>query len=279
MPKIEGEEDTFLYKKAMVTTSCLYLFMLATAMILFGVGQIFKVTNLSAQAVNVGVTLEDDIEWQRSNRHLRGLLDMESVGDKAKKNEIESIREEMALENENSRIMSVVSAHVETKHLEEMVKNAEELDHTYDDGHELDVQRNLLEDGSLWDDLPEKEIMVLQRIVEAEAGGEDADGKLLVANVVLNRVRDEAFPNTITEVVFQQSKGVTQFSPVANGRYDAVTVSEESKEAVERALNGEDLSEGALYFAARKYANPNNMRWFDENLTMLFQHGGHEFFK
>ena len=269
-----------MYKKAMVTTSCLYLFFLATAMILFGVGQILKVTNLSAQAVNVDLTLEDDIMWQRSNQHLRGVLNTESVGDKAGKNEMESIREEMALENENSKIMSVVSAHVETEHLEEeMVKNAEELDHTYDDGQKVYAQGNLLEDGSLWDDLPEKEIMVLQRIVEAEAGGEDADGKLLVANVVLNRVRDEAFPNTITEVVFQQSKGVTQFSPVANGRYDAVTVSEESKEAVERALNGEDLSEGALYFAARKYANPNNMRWFDENLTMLFQHGGHEFFK
>ena len=139
--------------------------------------------------------------------------------------------------------------------------------------------RDKVTDNHMWNDLPEQEIMVLERIVEAEAGGEDADGKLLVANVVLNRVVDEAFPNTVSEVVFQQSKGVTQFSPVANGRYDAVTISEESKEAVERALNGEDLSEGALYFAARKYANPKNMRWFDEHLTLLFQHGGHEFFK
>lgn len=126
--------------------------------------------------------------------------------------------------------------------------------------------------------LPE-EIRVLERIVEAEAGGEDADGKLLVANVVLNRVCDEAFPNTISEVVFQRDGGVTQFSPVANGRYDAVVVSQDTKDAVARALNGEDLSEGALYFAARKYADEKAMRWFDEKLTLLFQHGGHEFFK
>ena len=124
-----------------------------------------------------------------------------------------------------------------------------------------------------------EEIQVLERIVEAEAGGEDADGKLLVANVVLNRVRDEAFPNTITEVVFQRDGRVVQFSPVANGRYDAVTVSEETREAVERALCGEDISEGALFFAARKYADEKAMRWFDEKLTLLFQHGGHEFFK
>ena len=137
--------------------------------------------------------------------------------------------------------------------------------------------------GELWNDeekaYPESEIRVLERIVEAEAGGEDADGKLLVANVVLNRVKHEAFPNTISEVVFQKSKGVTQFSPVANGRYEAVTVSEESRTAVERALSGEDISEGALYFAARKYADQKSMRWFDQNLTMLFKHGGHEFFK
>ena len=123
------------------------------------------------------------------------------------------------------------------------------------------------------------ELAVLQRIVEAEAGGEDEKGKLLVANVILNRVRSEEFPNSISEVVFQQSNGVTQFSPVKNGRLDMVTVSEETKNAVERALQGEDLSEGALFFAARRYAKKSSMKWFDENLTFLFQHGGHEFFK
>ena len=112
-----------------------------------------------------------------------------------------------------------------------------------------------------------KEIEILERIVEAEAGGEDDDGKLLVANVVLNRVRDDAFPESIEEVVFQQDGGVTQFSPVANGRYHSVTVSEESREAVRRALMGEDISEGALYFAARKYANPKEP--FEKNFKFL----------
>ena len=123
------------------------------------------------------------------------------------------------------------------------------------------------------------DIEILERIVEAEAGGEDDDGKLLVANVVLNRVQDESFPDTIGEVVFQRSNGVTQFSPVASGSYYKVEVSEASKKAVERALQGEDISEGALYFAARRYADQKSMRWFDEKLVFLFQHGGHEFFK
>ena len=40
-------------------------------------------------------------------------------------------------------------------------------------------------------------------LVEAEAGGEDLMGKMLVANVVLNRVKDKRFPNSINEVIFQ----------------------------------------------------------------------------
>ncbi len=119
----------------------------------------------------------------------------------------------------------------------------------------------------------------LLRIVEAEAGGEDETGKLLVANVVFNRVKDEAFPDTVTEVILQQSKGVTQFSPVASGRIWKVEVSEETVAAVNRAIAGEDVSQGALYFAARKHANQKSMRWFDECLEYLFTHGGHEFFK
>lgn len=140
------------------------------------------------------------------------------------------------------------------------------------------VACNVLEKEWEYDIAP-SELEVLCRIVEAEAGGEDEEGKLLVANVVLNRVNSDKFPDTVTEVVFQRSKGITQFSPVANGRYYCVEISEETVQAVERALEGEDISQGALYFAARKYADSDRMRWFDEKLTFLFQHGGHEFFK
>ena len=85
-------------------------------------------------------------------------------------------------------------------------------------------------------------------------------------------------PDSITEIVFQRENGVSQFSPIADGSYYKVSVSEETVEAVGRALAGEDISRGALYFAARKYADSESMRWFDEKLTLLFRHGGHEFF-
>lgn len=127
-------------------------------------------------------------------------------------------------------------------------------------------------------EISDEDYEVLLRIVEAEAGSEDIEGRMLVAGVVLNRVNSEAFPDTVKEVVFQRENGTAQFSPAYSGRYDKVIVSEETIEAVERVLCGEDISEGALYFASRKYANSDKMRWFDEKLTFLFSHGGHEFF-
>lgn len=124
-----------------------------------------------------------------------------------------------------------------------------------------------------------EDIENLMRIVQAEAGGEDRTGKLLVANVVINRVKSARFPNNITDVIFQRKQSVTQFSPVSNGTIYQVQISEDTREAVYSALYGEDVSQGALFFMARKYAEPENAQWFDNNLVYLFSYGGHDFFK
>ncbi len=127
-------------------------------------------------------------------------------------------------------------------------------------------------------DLQDADYEALLKIVQAEAGNEDLEGKMLVAGVVMNRVSSAAFPDSVTEVVMQKDKGVYQFSPVGNGTYQNTRASEETIEAVERVLKGEDITQGALYFAARKSADPEKMRWFDRSLTRLFAHGNHEFF-
>jgi len=126
--------------------------------------------------------------------------------------------------------------------------------------------------------LSEEDYEVLLQIVEAEAGCEDIKGKMLVAGVVMNRVENSQFPDTVKEVVYQRQHGVVQFSPAANGRLGRTSISDETREAVQRVLYGEDITEGALYFASRKYADPELMKWFDNSLTLLFSYGGHEFF-
>ena len=44
------------------------------------------------------------------------------------------------------------------------------------------------------------------RIVEAEAGTEDIKGRVLVANVIMNRVQNEEFPDNVTEVVWESTE-------------------------------------------------------------------------
>jgi len=127
-------------------------------------------------------------------------------------------------------------------------------------------------------ELSEEDYQALICLVEAEAGTEGLKGKMLVANVVLNRVNHHSFPDTVAEVVYQKKDGKAQFSPVSSGKIHEVMVSEETIEAVERVLCGEDESQGALYFVARAYANPKSMQWFDNHLTWLFEYKGHEFF-
>lgn len=124
-----------------------------------------------------------------------------------------------------------------------------------------------------------KEMQMLEHIVQAEAGGEDMVGKILIVNVIMNRVADKHFPDTIKEVIFQKSDGDYQFSPVGSGRYWSVKISDETEEAVKRAIEGEDYSKGALYFVARDKTDSKKIKWFDNRLDWLFVHGGHEFYK
>lgn len=123
--------------------------------------------------------------------------------------------------------------------------------------------------------LDQKDRQILERIVEAEAGDQSVKGRILVANVILNRIRSKEFPDTVREVVFAPR----QFSPVSNGSYYRVKISDETREAVRRMLKGEDYSEGALYFMYRAGSTASNAAWFDRDLSRLFRYGCHEFFR
>lgn len=122
--------------------------------------------------------------------------------------------------------------------------------------------------------ITDEEYNNLVRIVEAEATGLDIKAKILVANVVINRVFSNDFPNNVTDVIFQENGA--QFQPVMDGRYYSVSLTDTSYEAVDRALVGEDYSEGALFFAATASAGDGS--WFATHLRRLFEYNGHVFF-
>ena len=128
-------------------------------------------------------------------------------------------------------------------------------------------------------EITEKEYEVLLRIVEAEATGGSMESKRMVANVVLNRVTDDKFPDTIEEVVFQRgTDGTAQFSPISDGRYNKVTITKETKKAVREVVNGKDETNGALFFLNRDTASSASLYWFDSSLKYLFECGGHSYY-
>lgn len=88
------------------------------------------------------------------------------------------------------------------------------------------------------------ELDLLARLVEAEAGAENYTGKLAVAAVVVNRLKNDQYANSLSGVIHDRG----QFEPVMNGYIWRVTPSQESQRAAQAALHGEDPTGGALFF-------------------------------
>ncbi len=87
------------------------------------------------------------------------------------------------------------------------------------------------------------DIYLLARAVHAEARGEPYKGKVAVAAVILNRVRNAAFPNTIAGVIYQPGA----FTCVDDGQIN-LTPNEEATTAARDAMNGWDPTNGCLYY-------------------------------
>ena len=114
----------------------------------------------------------------------------------------------------------------------------------------------------------------LARIISAESKGESLKGKVAVGNVVLNRVRSSAYPNTIYGVIFDKRYG-TQFAPVSNGSiYNSPTA--ESVIAAKICLEGYSLSGEIIYFL-----NPSasSSSWITKSRPYAFTIGNHAFYK
>lgn len=115
---------------------------------------------------------------------------------------------------------------------------------------------------------------LLARIVHAEAKGEPYAGKVAVATVVLNRVKDDRFPDTIRDVIYQKQSGIYAFSPVENGSIND-PADEEAKEAVQEALVYEGMGNDSVYFYNPVTAESDWIRTREVTLTI----GRHTFAK
>ncbi len=96
-------------------------------------------------------------------------------------------------------------------------------------------------------DLSEDDIYMLASQVFVEAGAEPYDAQVGVANVIINRIKSDKFPNTLTEVLYEDG----QFPPAYNGLLSSAMANgsgEEVMDAVNAALYGESVAGDYLYF-------------------------------
>lgn len=90
---------------------------------------------------------------------------------------------------------------------------------------------------------------LLAALIFCEAGNQPYEGQVAVGAVVMNRVKSGAYPNTISEVIYQPG----QFTPAMTGWLDSVRANAgytaSAMQAAEDALAGSSPVGDCLYFS------------------------------
>lgn len=141
----------------------------------------------------------------------------------------------------------------------------EETQTAYLDGY------GLLEPGGTFYD--QEDLLWIARIVRHESGNQILEGKVAVANVILNRMHSPAFPNRAEEVIFDTRSGVQFVTRDSTKIY--IEPSEECFLAVKLAMEGYETAPDCLYFASNSVAK---RCWAGRNRPTFGVIGGHTFF-
>lgn len=124
-----------------------------------------------------------------------------------------------------------------------------------------------LESGDTYYD--EETLYWLSRIIYCESGNQSLEGRLAVGNVVMNRVENPRFPNTVYDVIFQRN----QFSPASSGSIYR-TPSAGSVLAAKLVMDGAKVVKTALFF------NRAGLSCYaSRNCTYVTTIGDHAFYK
>ena len=110
----------------------------------------------------------------------------------------------------------------------------------------------------------------LSRVIHRESGNQPMEGRMAVGNVVLNRVSDPVFPDTVEGVLAQKN----QFSTYKSGVLAATEPSENSTIAAKLVMDGGVVEEtqGALFFDSGVNS------WAARNKRHIATIGGHKFY-
>ena len=130
-----------------------------------------------------------------------------------------------------------------------------------EDGQIEESEQN---DQNLSETSKEDEKKNLVSLVYSEGWNQSENLNLAIAAVVINRVRNPDFPNSITDVIFQPNQFISVYTNTLVD-YENIPVEERNQveSAVESALLGKDPTNGAFFYYEIKDINP------DENVRIM----------
>ncbi len=117
----------------------------------------------------------------------------------------------------------------------------------------------------------DEDIYLLAKIIYGEAQTETFHGRLAVGTVVLNRVEDPRFPDTIKQVIYSPN----QFTVTTLEKWNDMEPDQDSIEAAEKLLNGYRSFRSSILF----YYNPEKAtdRKFVESVEPILTIRNHVF--
>ena len=161
----------------------------------------------------------------------------------------ESVKEESAEWN-----FSDIAGGIQQDILEETKASAEEAQQAYE--KKLEEERKAAEEAAriaaekaAAEAAVQADRELLASLIFCEAGNQPYEGQVAVGAVVMNRVKSGAYPNTISEVIYQSG----QFTPAMTGWLDSVRANAgytaSAMQAAEEALAGSSPVGDCLYFS------------------------------
>ena len=157
----------------------------------------------------------------------------------------ESVKEESAEWN-----FSDIAGGIQQDILEETKASAEEAQQAYE--KKLEEERKAAEEAAriaAEKAAAQADRELLASLIFCEAGNQPYEGQVAVGAVVMNRVKSGAYPNTISEVIYQSA----QFTPAMTGWLDSVRANAgytaSAMQAAEEALAGSSPVGDCLYFS------------------------------
>lgn len=189
--------------------------------------EIYPVIELYDEWLKVDIS-DDSVIGYVNKDYVELLVDFEKAVSKEEEEELKKLQEEESIKKKKLQEKERIQKETEVKYRDEV-------------------------------DYKQDELKLLACLVHAEAGDQSYEGKLAVANVVLNRMKSSKYPNSIDAIIYQPG----QFTVAKSGslakqlnKYESYSTKSQllTIKAAKAALSGSNNIGSRLYFNAYESA-------------------------